>query len=619
MSAAPRRSAARCSILAALIFVALPGNALADQEPAVRIIDAGTPVTLTPGASKDVELANDSTNTFSVTGSVSFAPTGNKAAANAPAVSVAFEGAAGPSASNPAGTLGSAGLLRLHLSASRDAGPGESGWLTVVARSDKQTVVARREIQIATPTPAITTWTVTSVQSTPWAEGGGNIGPPLPLSTQAGCAALGNPSTVLVSGDHTVKITSTCAHSNLQLKASSFPPGTFKGKLTVAGTSVELEVRRTVALWAPILLIIAGVVLAMISQGRVEQGWRAQQRLWLRRLPHRAAKADAQYIVAATEMPWENYALEPVIEREVQVDRERSRLVAESLPLLLRLLPWPEGFRATEREVIRKSIAEMDKLVTEWPTVPAVFAAANTALRAKPYYVTRAPNLLERGLLIVGGAEPPVTVSELASRVMEAKDMPAALAVVDDLDKLDQYLDALEGDDIQRPPQDTDAMVRARQYEREAAATLAELANATKIPDEVGRLVERGTRLAARLPKPVPAAVEEGIDRIKVETASASGVLGLALGFIQRVSGSLDAPSFYLGRSTLIMLDLAVGVLTGLAALYLGNAWGGSWTEYVAAVIWGYGASTVTSPIVAAVRQLGARPGDETAGTAPTK
>jgi len=470
-----------------------------------------------------------------------------------------------------------------------------------------------------TPSPTVASWTTTSVQRSPWQSSGGNVGPPLPLTAEASCSALGEPSTVLVSEDHTVSITTTCVGHTLQLQAGSFPPGTYKGKLTVGGASVELEVRRTVAIWVPILLIVAGVALAIISQGRVEQGWRSQQRLWLRRLPHRAAKADVQYVVAAREMTWEKYALEPVIEQEAQVARERLRQIAESLPLLLRILPWPEGFRASEREQVRKSIAEMDGMVTRWPTMPPVFAAAHEALSQKPYYLKRAPKLVERGLLIVGAAGLPVDTKELTARCVEAVTMPAALGVIDDLEKLDEYLDALEADGNEHPPQDTDVRIRARQYEREACATLAELDDATKVPDAVGGLVERATRLAARLPKPgQPQAPEVGAetDQIQRETVGPVGVLSLPLTLIRRASSSFDGTGFYVGRSTLILLDLAVGVMTGLAALYLGHAWGGSWTEYAAAVIWGYAASTVTSPIVAAIRQMGAQPGDVAAAPA---
>ena len=95
--------------------------------------------------------------------------------------------------------------------------------------------------------------------------------------------------------------------------------------------------------------------------------------------------------------------------------------------------------------------------------------------------------------------------------------------------------------------------------------------------------------------------------------ASALDLGALPLGLVRRATELLSGGSYPVGQSAVILVTLAVGVLSGLAVLYVDKAWGGSWTDYAAAFVWGYAASTVIDPIVATVRQLGTRPDDSPA------
>jgi hypothetical protein len=608
-------------VLAALISAVSAGGVAAQQQqqhqqqqPLVHF-DAETPITLSPGGSADVAVFNDSDTSFVIQATAALDPTSDDTAGQRAPVAIAFDLGGGFVEPAARTTLSSTERMRIRLTAPANASPGAAGWLTVVAKSDAQTMVARRAIRIALPTPTVNAWSVTSIQEWPWQDDGGAIDPPLPLSPPSGCASLGDPGTVLVSADRTVSITSMCENGYLQLQAGDFSPGTYKGKLTVGSATVDVEIRRTMAIRWPIALIVAGIVFAILSQGRIDQGWRVQQRRWLRRMPRDAAKADAQYAVAAREMPWEKYALEPVIEKDVAATRQRLQEIGRSRRFLLRFLPWPEGFMATEREEVRKRIAELDELVRKWPAMPRVFGTASARVNRERYYVKRAPRLVERALGILGAVGLPVNATELVARCAEAAALPDALDVVDDLEQLDTYLTALERQTTPLLPQDLETRVRARQYERQASATLAELGDSTKVPDEVGRLVERAARLAARLPKPT------GLTRDRIRTAgvdAAAGVfVGLPLALFRRATALFGGEGVALGHSALILVTLAVGVLSGLAALYVGKAWGASWTDYAAAFVWGYAASTVIDPIVSAVRQLGTRPGD--AAEAKTK
>src|ERR1700710_2345687 len=210
------------------------------------------------------------------------------------------------------------GQMKLRLSPPATIAAGQSGWLTVVATAGSPTGGARRPLAVPVATPEVDSWKITSVQGLPTHESGGDLDPAIPLSSASGCEALGDPGTVLVSGDETISISSTCEGGYLRLKAASFGPGTYKGKLKVGEESVELEIRRTLSIWWPILCIVLGVLTAIASQGRIDQGWRWPQRRWVWKMPKEAAKADAKYFAAAREMPWEAYAIEPAIEQEAE-------------------------------------------------------------------------------------------------------------------------------------------------------------------------------------------------------------------------------------------------------------------------------------------------------------
>ncbi len=287
--------------------------------------------------------------------------------------------------------------------------------------------------------------------------------------------------------------------------------------------------------------------------------------------------------------------------------------IAENRPLLLRFLPWPDGFMLIERDNIRKAIVTMDQLVRDWVTMPDTLAKATERLNSQPYYPVRAPKLFERALLIIGAAGLPVDVAELAARRAEAAALPSALDVVDAMDLLDGYLTRLEGETGSRPPQDAETLARARQYQREAAARLLEMPDATRVPSELGTIVDRASRLASRLPR--PGALPRDIEQLRTESVGGAEVLQAPLAAFRRVREILQAANLAAGHTTLIVLTLAVGVWSGLAVLYIGKSWGGSYADYLAALVWGFGAATVIAPVVSAAKQLGTRPQDATSAT----
>ncbi len=610
------RTLLKCCALLIVVYACAAADAAAQEgQPAVHFNSEGA-VTLVSGSAASVTVFNDRGEPFGIHATASLEPAED--GGEALRIPIAADVGAGYKRLTGKTMIPATGQMMLRLSPPATIVAGQLGWLTVVATAGSETVVVRRPLAVPVATPEVDSWTITSVQGLPTHGSGGDLDPAIPLSSASGCEALGDPGTVLVSGDETVSISSTCEGGHLRLKAASFGPGTYKGKLEVGEDSVELEIRRTLSIWWPILCIVLGVLAAIASQGRIDQGWRWQQRRWLRKLPRDAAKADAKYFVAAREMPWEAYAIEPAIEQEAGSLGQRLDEVAAQRPLLLRWLPWPEGFRAAEREEIRVRIAELAELIEKWPTMPTALAAALARVHEQAYYVTRAPLLVERALLIVGADGLPVDATELGSRCGEAVALSDALDIVDDLERLDAYVTALENDDRELEPEDRVLRIRARQYERQASATLAGLADSTKVPGEVGPAVERGAKLASRLPKPGPPAAARDKIRTATTGVATQGLAALPLGLVRRATKLLSGGSYPVGQSAVILVTLAVGVLSGLAVLYFEKAWGGSWTDYAAAFVWGYAASTVIDPIVAIMRQFGTRPDDSPAKTPTT-
>jgi hypothetical protein len=592
----------------------------AQAEQPLRF-DAETALKLDPGGARETTLLNDSGESYSITVEAALDPPGTQGGAGVP-VPVQVDVGAGFAPSSATTTLSAAGRMRVRLSAPANARPGATGWLTVVARSAGQVVVVRRPLSVARPAPTVASWSTASRQWLPLRDSGGELEPLLPLLPKRGCATLGAPATVLVSGDRTVSVTSSCESGNLRLSAGDFAPGTYKGKLEVGAETVELEIRRTMSIFWPTLMIVLGVLAAIVTQGRRDRGWFSQQQRWLRRLPKKAAKADVLYDQGAADLPIGNYVLEPLIDDEVVALRRRSDSVAEERPWVLRWLPWPAEFMASEREAIRARIAELDELVRIWPTMPAVFQAAHARMNEQAYYATRAPQLVKRTFVIVGAAGLPIDASELAARCSEAAALPQALEVIDDLELLDAYLHRLENHpDGKLSAQDRRVLLRARQYERQASACLAELTDATHVAMLVGRPAEHAARLASRLPKPAEPSDETDHEErddvteesVEVHIPGELPPVSLPLDVFRRVAALLGHGTAPAAEAALILLTLFVGVVSGLAVLYVGKAWGGSWTDYAAAFVWGYAASTVIDPIVSSIRQFGSHAGDAAA------
>jgi hypothetical protein len=489
------------------------------------------------------------------------------------------------------------------------------GQVRVVLSVNGTTIVVRQDLQIAAPavTAGVTTWMVTSRSSWPWQHDGGSLGNPIPLATATDCTTAGSPTGVLATGDDTVSVSGSCEGAALHLVFGSIPrAGSYKGKLKVGDTEVDLELRRTFALWWPVLLILAGFAAALWSQGRLNQGWRGQQRWWLSRFPARATRADEQFHHASSGKNWETYQLAAAVDAKTTDLRDRLNTIAKSRSPLIRFLPWPDTYAQTERDAIRTEISTLESLIADWPTMAGALNTAHERLFSQSYYPRRAPAFAERIRQILIPGDAVLDVDELDSRRLETKAVPEAFTIVDHLEELDRYLQALEAVDGDRPSADLETLRRARQLERQASAELREITDARQVSSDVASTVRRATRLASRLPRPMPARADGSV--VTETYVAAPDELHLSiLGVLRRYVAATLGRGLEVGHTAMILLSLTVGVWSGLALLYTGKAWGESVRDFIAAFVWGFGSSVVLAPVVSAVKQLGTRPSDKDA------
>jgi hypothetical protein len=500
--------------------------------------------------------------------------------------------------------------MRILLVAPSDARAGATGWLTVSGRSARRVATARRELAVegGSSTPAVTKWKVTSVQWVPFwhAHRGGEVGARLPLTSS--CAATTGPSGHVVDDDRAIAISSTCSGSKLELHADHFPrTGTYSGKLGSGDTAVDLEVRRTMAVIWPILMILIGVVLALWSQGQLDSGARFALRRAIRRLRRDARGADVEYARKGDGTQWEKYELEGAVNDAADALLRELKDLAIWLPPWLRWLPWPDGYMAEEQKALRTKLADLDQLVHDWPSLPDDFAAAQAALTQRPGAIADAPELVARALIVLGAAGGPFDTKELQKRRDEARAGPEALRMVDELVRVRDYL-AKFGYPLPSnwPAEDVAAFVRARQYVRQATAMFADASDATLVKPQIGPVLEHASRLASRLAAPGATQVAAFAGR---QQAAGGGFLWAPIVSIGRVVGAFRTGVAAAGPAAAVFLALAIGILSGLPTLYIGKGWGTP-ADYAAAIVWGYLASTIVTPIVGLVKQLGARPRD---------
>jgi hypothetical protein len=209
-------------------------------------------------------------------------------------------------------------------------------------------------------------------------------------------------------------------------------------------------------------------------------------------------------------------------------------------------------------------------------------------------------------LIVLNPLPEPLSTEELEQRLADATNLPAALNVIDELDRLDRYLMALDGTRFLYP-KDQEEFVLACQLERQASATLEQTYAPARVVSDVAPTVREASNRAARLPKPGPPV---DIDQAVPAGAGVQDFAVQALALVETLVQGATQRAYVVSQGSLILFTLAVTVWSGLATLYNDKAWG-TVPDVIAAIVWGFGATTLIAPILNLVRGFDARPSRE--------
>lgn len=504
-----------------------------------------------------------------------------------------------------------AGVASLRLTLPQPSPSSGDGWLTVVI--EPQGVVLRKQLIVGATVPAaaVAEWATTVERKWPWGSFDGEVGEPLPLATT--CPRT-PPAAVVIANDSSVEVTSECqADGDLQLKVTGLTElGTYKGALEIGTKTVTVQIRHTLLWWWAAGAIAVGLLIALWTQGMADHGWTFQQPSWLRKLEKRAQETDFAYDEKSSGFPWEAYRITPASLAESSRLKAKLDGIVKSRPRLARWLPWPEDFMKRERADLRDGIAKLAEFVEAWPEMPQVFAKVSNSLHSAPErYGRLAPKFALRTTELLVG-KPDLSFDELSARRDEATAASEVFLTVDQLDLVKAFLAEFDRPDaVELPdPGDRETIGRARRLVRQAEASLRELGDATKITSEVAPVVQKAARIASQLPIRVVVLTAPPLrEGVAQETAAEPNILNLPLLAAHWFSRTFSAHRFALGQLSLIAVTAMIGIWSGLALLYVDKAWG-TFADFASAVAWGFAATTVVTPIVNAIRQLGARPTD---------
>lgn len=583
--------------------------------------DATAPIAVSASDPGTAAIVNDTTVPYRLL-SIS-APLIDSKGAPGPQVAISSRTTGGYTAVTDGLVVPAGGVLALQLTAAAASTPS-SGYLTVLLSSGKSRLVLHRPVNFKPPTavPAETSRTELARAGVGSWNGRGSATLWLPLSSGT-CAQAGLPPTAtLADGEHTVTLTPGCdpdKTSLVKLRASGIPQvGDYKGTLPIGGQNVSIELQRGLGPLWPIVMIVIGLGLAVVVQGITDRGWIRQQRGWIRRMGPLAVRAGKAFETAGAQgHPWAAYDIASYADNRAQAAGADIEQVITSRPKLLRHLPWPVGYQATRRADITNRLVDLDALIAGWASTAAVFATVQRALTgAGSAAAATAPELTRRVKALLAAEEPDLAVA--AAQIGSAS---AALALVERVRGQARELHDLNAKSDYLSPSDQELLGTAWQQHRVAAAALAEVVEPDDAMARVAPLVSAAAVSIAALPRaadvtaPDATVAYAGPPLSSGRVIQQTGVIGqLAFNVLSPVRAARTFITEAMGPATNLLLfvfNLTVAVWTGLVFLYLGKTWG-TGVDFVTAVAWGFGASTVLTPLLNVIQSLATRPSDAT-------
>lgn len=475
-------------------------------------------------------------------------------------------------------------------------------------------------VGIAKLKPAVTSWKLTSELRDDSVQDR-----PIPLDSPSNCEGLVDGKTVpgtLNSGSETVTVTGTCQTKSVNgSKASlalAFGPiprvGTYTGDLTVDGTKVSLELRVSRPIILAIILILIGLTLAFIFHFYVANSYRVGRvAAALEHLDSEAQVAQDAFVQASDGNPWHNYSIgvgarrqaAELVERATKsttnnwwwwlrssddVDADLKSATADGATLKGQIASWP----AVADEL--SALADVDLSPAEQELVTNLWTWRNATL---------APEVAARTL------EPDEWVKLGTNAAAAAKALGLAKVALE----LSAAVERYDGADDQLETPDLLILFEARAKKREALAELKRAAT----PDEVAKLeiqadLDAVRRLLDQLPPVRPAGKAAGYTSANFIAADLPEWVGATLAAAATAptyteqTGHLPSPRAIRGWNWALFVIVGFAAIwAGLVGAYFDKAWGTP-RDIVTMLLWGFGTTTVLTPVFDALQHLGEGP-----------
>jgi hypothetical protein len=493
----------------------------------------------------------------------------------------------------------SGGNVRFTVRAVPVVSPTVTGWLVVALESNGNRVIVRRSVKFTVPLakPGVSSWSVTSTTRWPSSRAGGELEGALPVAggnQVSGMLASGN-DVITVSGTYRTETRS------MALSVENYPAiGTYSGKLKVGETDVDVTIVRTASAWLATAMILLGLFAAAFVMRKTDLAWVSQYRRWLYALPGRAEDVDPAVAPAVKAR-----------QRELLVELDR---ILGGITPLLRWLPLPDNYMTAERAKLLDDIQELNGFVSGRHSMPQATEDARKAFETAAADLSHAPGLEERAAQILDHRDQP-GFAELVKRAEEIRALPGALDSLRWLLKIRPKADELQNGKANLTAGARTALDALFLRLDEAMSVFHRETSAVTIDQEVDVIRTEAARLAGSLAlrADAPALRHAGfdLDPLAEALSTVTGLLTDQPKAAPAPDNALTRVGPWVGTVVLVLVIVAVGVLTGLPVLYYGEAWGDA-LDFVAAFVWGFGAATVLTPAVTALKTLSSRPADAT-------
>lgn len=623
-----RALAAAVSII--VLVCAGAGPAFGEEPGPVDF--TGTSVTVTPRKPGTVTVVNTSgvETTFSVT-AYAATPTGAPISLDVQPTTISLAAGKGGSiaVSSPSATVSGSGVLTVAaaldgtsvvetlpvvVTASPAIKPGvtswkpESIWLGPVDVTDGRGIPLEVDGTCPTKLPGDRDGTAGAKGDD--GNGEGADAPPTATRTAVATAA----TAVISTGSSSTTVEAHCVGDALELDFGPFPEaGTYKGTLAFGDDEVELEVRRAHHWLFAALLGFIGILVAVgqrfwfTNRLRFSEAKRA-----IATLKAAGTKAQTEFEEVGAGEPWSATTVVPAAGDAVRSLTDEVT-AAQGTRSFLRPTATQDG--EVELEVTLAKASKARASIDAWPSTGDAFkklAAARAALDDAT--AAQAPGLVSWADTHLGGAVTVASLSDadaLRTNLVAATEGLGFAKVVGELDRLLSQREpyATGGFDARTA---AEARGRLREVERE-------LERAT-VPSQVGEAnvaadLKAVRRLVDRLPEPPPP------PRNREIAAKFGGPVTLVPGWVDGLLSPgatarvADRVGAFLGSHwamtawTYVALVLAglAALASGLQAQYVAKPWGLPF-DYLTMFLWGYGATTLLTPIIEAAERLVQRP-----------